>query len=229
MLTPAYTKNLTDPDGTAKRIDEVKVGEEVIATEPESGRSSVRRVLATLPHADYLLALRTSAGQIMTTEDHYFWNATDLVWQESRQLDAGDRLLAAGSGEVLVEGINLSTISYDSAYDLTIEGVHTYYVGVGDQYVLVHNADCGRGIWEITKEGTDRTLRNDRFGTFSRSKSDGLWWSKDQAGHGGSAWKVFEERGDGLHWIADADEYGDFIVGKDKSPTGQFIPWDELN
>ena len=47
--------------------------------------------------------------------------------------------------------------------------------------------------------------------------------------YGGSAWKVFEERGDGLHWIADADEYGDFIVGKDKSPTGQFIPWDELN
>ena len=69
---------------------------------------------------------------------------------------------------------------------------------------------------------------HNRFGKFYKSKSDGLWWSRDQAGHGGSAWKVFQETGEGLSWIADADEYGDFIVGKYKGETGTFIPWSEL-
>lgn len=41
-------------------------------------------------------------------------------------------------------------------------------------------------------------------------------------------WKVFKEESDGLHWYRDADEFGDFIVGKHKGPTGQFIPWDHL-
>jgi hypothetical protein len=39
---------------------------------------------------------------------------------------------------------------------------------------------------------------------------------------------VFEEKSDGLHWIADADEFGTFIGGKHKGPTGQFIPWADL-
>ena len=72
-------------------------------------------------------------------------------------------------------------------------------------------------------------MRHRRFGKFHRSKSDGLWWSKDQAGHGGSKWKVFEETSDGLKWKADANQYGDFISGKHKGPTGLEIPWAELN
>lgn len=56
-----------------------------------------------------------------------------------------------------------------------------------------------------------------------------LWWSKDTAGHGGSAWKVYEESSRGLIWRADANQYGDFIVGKHKSDVGTFIPWKDLN
>lgn len=71
-------------------------------------------------------------------------------------------------------------------------------------------------------------MRHERFGMFYKSKSDGLWWSKDRAGHGGSAWKVFEQTSEGLRWKADADKYGDFITGKHKSDTGVQIPWSEL-
>jgi RHS repeat-associated protein len=88
---------------------------------------------------------------------------------------------------------------------------------------------AARGLWKITKEGTERAVRHRKFGTFSKSKSDGLWWSRDQAGHGGSKWKVFEETSDGLKWKADADEFGDFITGKHKSEIGQLIPWPQLN
>lgn len=88
--------------------------------------------------------------------------------------------------------------------------------------------DTGRGLWKITKEGTAKTMRHKVFGTFHKSKSDGLWWSKDKAGHGGSAWKVFEETADGLKWKADADQFGDFIKGKHKSDVGTLIPWSQL-
>lgn len=65
--------------------------------------------------------------------------------------------------------------------------------------------------------------------TVSKSKSDGLWWSRDSAGHGGSACKVNEESSRGLIWRADANQYGDFIVGKHKSDIGTFIPWKDLH
>jgi len=85
-----------------------------------------------------------------------------------------------------------------------------------------------RGLWNITAEGASKIMKHGRFGTFFKSESDGLWWAVDNAGHGGSAFKVFKETGKGLEWIADADRFGDFIVGKHKGPTGLFIPWSQL-
>jgi len=85
-----------------------------------------------------------------------------------------------------------------------------------------------RGLWEVTEENSSRVMRHDVFGTFYRSKSDGLWWVKDNASHGGVVWKVYKQTSKGLQWIADADKYGDFFANKHKGPTGYFIPWDQL-
>lgn len=38
-------------------------------------------------------------------------------------------------------------------------------------------------------------------------------------------WKVYNEMGDGLHHLYDADQFGDFITAKHKGPVGRFIPW----
>ena len=105
---------------------------------------------------------------------------------------------------------------------------------VGELGLLVHNScptapvSGGRGLWNLTKEGASKLMKHGDFGTFFKSKSDGLWWAVDNAGHGGSAFKVFKETGKGLEWIADADKFGDFIVGKHKGPTGLFILWKHL-
>jgi hypothetical protein len=53
--------------------------------------------------------------------------------------------------------------------------------------------------------------------------SNGYWWVRDIAGHGGSAYKVYEKRGKKLYWKADADEYGNWITDKHKSQTGTVI------
>lgn len=138
-------------NGERKAISEVKVGEYVYATDPETGETGAREVLATMPHTDQLLTLRTSSGDVVTTEDHKYWNTTDQAWQESQDLDAGDRLLSADGDIVAVEGLDWSTVHTDAAYDLTIEDLHTFYVdvGAGDESVLVHNSDCGFDELEV--------------------------------------------------------------------------------
>jgi hypothetical protein len=83
--------------------------------------------------------------------------------------------------------------------------------------------------WNLTARGSSKTLRHGVFGNFSKSGSDDTWWIKDNAGHGGSAFKVYREQAKGLQWLRDADERGDFITGKHKGETGKFIPWSQLN
>ncbi|TNE42691.1 MAG: hypothetical protein EP347_00310 [Alphaproteobacteria bacterium] len=118
----------------------------------------------------------------------------------------------------------MRTFRRASTFNLSVADFETYYVG--EFGILVHNC---RGLWTITREGTSEVRRHNRFGKFYKSKTDKSWWSKDLAGHGGSKWKVFEERSDGLHWLFDADEFGTKIKGKHKSDIGDFIPWKELN
>jgi hypothetical protein len=95
--------------------------------------------------------------------------------------------------------------------------------GPGAQWV-----NEGRGLWTLTEEGADKIVRSP-FGKIYRSPSDKLWWSADNAAHGGSAFKVYEETGQGLQWFKDADQFGDFISGKHKGPTGMFIPWSQTS
>lgn len=56
-------------------------------------------------------------------------------------------------------------------------------------------------LWEIKK--FDKVVK---WGsnTIKRDLNTGLWWSKDFAGHGASAWKVFSETKTGLKWYKDA-------------------------
>jgi hypothetical protein len=126
-------------DGSTKRIGDVKPGDLVMSADPQTGEQAPREVIATLPHTDDLLLFDTSAGRVVTTEDHRYWNATDGEWQESQDLDTGDRLLSADGDVVRVGGLDWSTVRTAPAYDLTIAGFHTFYVAVGNEHVLVHN------------------------------------------------------------------------------------------
>lgn len=84
---------------------------------------------------------------------------------------------------------------------------------------------AARGLWKLTKEGASAIKSHKTWGTFYKSMSDGLWWSTDKLGHGGSKFKVFKETNKGLEWYKDADEYGNFILNKHKGETGMFLDW----
>ncbi len=156
-------------DGSSKAIAEVEVGDEVLATDPETGESGPREVTATFPHVDVLVALDTSAGAVMATEDHRCWNVTDRAWQESQDLDPGDLLLAADGTRVSVEALDWTTRHTAAAYDLTIADRHTYYVAAGTSAILVHNCSPGDSpVWQGLQSWRGKTKTNGLSGRSRR-------------------------------------------------------------
>jgi hypothetical protein len=184
-----------------------------------------------------------SVETITGTTIHPVWSVDRQEWVPLGQLVEGEQLSShlpsplrgkgtegEGAEPAFVLSVTLSRVT-QPVYNIEVHGEHVYQVG--ELGVLVHNAyvdpvGAARRVWSLTAEGASKIMKHRTFGTFFKSKSDELWWAVDTAGHGGSAFKVFKESGKGLEWIADADKYGDFIVGKHKGPIGLSIPWKEL-
>ncbi|XBB67848.1 polymorphic toxin-type HINT domain-containing protein [Nocardioides sp. WV_118_6] len=132
-------------DGSLKPIDEVVVGDEVVATDPETGEQAAKRVSRVWVHRDDLIALALNADvdgdgrpdRLVTTEDHPFWNATDGVWEGPQDLDVGDELVDDHGRRVGVLGLEPGSTRVGWAYNLTVEDLHTYHVGASR--ILVHN------------------------------------------------------------------------------------------
>jgi RHS repeat-associated protein len=132
-------------DGTTKPIEDIQVGDQVVAADPETGETGSRIVQAVWTHPDTVMELMVGDdAAVTTTEDHPFWNASDGEWQQAQQLDPGDHLLAADGRPVRVDGARADTIRPAVAYNLSVDDIHTYYVLAGDAPILVHNT-CPHG------------------------------------------------------------------------------------
>lgn len=155
-------------DGTRKPIAEVRVGDLVLATDPVTGEQVAKRVTHLWVHHDDLteLVLGVDADgdgvldRLVTTEDHPFWSATDGVWQGPEEFAAGDEVLTEQWDRVSVVGLDPGTTRRGVAYNLTVEGIHTYHVGASD--VLVHNTGgdgCGTGGGALGRPDVDSLSR----------------------------------------------------------------------
>ncbi|SCG71173.1 intein C-terminal splicing region/intein N-terminal splicing region/RHS repeat-associated core domain-containing protein [Micromonospora coxensis] len=129
-------------DGSTTPMSQINAGDEVLATDPATGESGRRKVTKLWVHEDQLYVLETESGEVATTEDHPFWNESDLAWQGAETLDPGD-LLRTPTGVTAVISFDIEAATVAAAYNLTVDDLHTYYVMVGNTPVLVHNAnDC---------------------------------------------------------------------------------------
>jgi len=130
-------------DGTSKRIDLLQVGEMVVAFDPVSGERGQRAVTDVWFHDDVLVDLIIEGHRLTTTEDHKMWNVSDQEWQQAQHIDAGEEVLTSDGELLAVDGLAWSSARTGTAYNLTVDQIHTYFVVVDDDSVLVHN--CGRG------------------------------------------------------------------------------------
>ncbi|MFF5017549.1 ricin-type beta-trefoil lectin domain protein [Streptomyces sp. NPDC001165] len=132
-------------DGSHKAIRDVHVGDLVRATDPETGRPSTRRVTDTMRHdTRRLVDITVADGSLSSTAGHRFF-VEGRGWTLVSALHVGDSLRTPDGTFRTVTGLeDRAGLAPREVYDLTVEGIHTFYVstdGAHPQSVLVHNCE----------------------------------------------------------------------------------------
>ncbi|MET9076997.1 RICIN domain-containing protein [Streptomyces sp. NPDC004232] len=138
---PAATPVLL-ADGSVKRIDAVKVGDRLLATDPDAGTTGPEPVTSTFSHsADRLLQISfADGGRILTTPGHRMY-VPGRGWVNASSVHRADSLRTPTGALHNVVGIRPVAIP-QQVWDLSIADLHTFYVLAGRTPVLVHNVDC---------------------------------------------------------------------------------------
>ncbi|MFY1672501.1 LamG-like jellyroll fold domain-containing protein [Plantactinospora sp. WMMB334] len=139
-------------DGSSKPIEQVRVGEKVIATDPTTGRTEAREVTDLISGqgeksmvevtVDVDGAAGDRTGTLTATDGHPFWVAGPDRWVTAEKLTVGAMLRTAAGTFVQITGIKRWTAQGQRAHNLTVDGLHTYHVVAGGAPVLVHNDVC---------------------------------------------------------------------------------------
>ncbi|MDJ0386178.1 polymorphic toxin-type HINT domain-containing protein [Streptomyces sp. G-G2] len=132
-------------DATSKPIEELVPGDEVIATDPETGETAAKDVTAAIYTEDdkeYVdLDIETAQGsqKITTTSHHPFWSEDQTEWVDADELTPGSDLRTPDGETVSVTRVRIYRAELKT-YNLTVADLHTYYVLAGETPVLVHNS-----------------------------------------------------------------------------------------
>ncbi|MFD4833898.1 polymorphic toxin-type HINT domain-containing protein [Streptomyces uncialis] len=133
-------------DGSAKNIEDIEIGDQVLAADPETGESGPREVTALIRTQgekffnDLSIATEDGVRKLAATHDHPFWSPSEDAWLEARQLKPGMTLSTDDGDTVIVTG-NHEYTRHARTYNLTVEDLHSYYVLAGETPVLVHNSN----------------------------------------------------------------------------------------
>lgn len=123
-------QTLTGPQA----IETIEPGDQVLSQDPLSGELDYATVLSTtLRPNGAMVRLSIGGEEVLATEVHPFW-VTGQGWKIARSLAPGDRLHTLG-GAVGVDDIEPA--GEHDAYNLVVEGAHTYFVG--QARTLVHD------------------------------------------------------------------------------------------
>lgn len=156
LLAKGMAAGPPQPRLQTKAIEQVKVGDWVLAKDPgHAGPPTAHKVLA-LPRnwTEHIVHVRMiGGGEVESTRMHPFW-VQGSGWTRAKDLKAGDRLVDQSDHLVEVSSIRVEDRT-TGTFNLTVDGVHTFYVMAGEGSVLVHNSVMAMG------EGEFRDLPND--------------------------------------------------------------------
>ncbi|MGW5879914.1 RHS repeat-associated core domain-containing protein [Nocardiopsis terrae] len=169
-------------DGSIKPIEDVDIGEKVLATDPETGEQSARTVLATIigsgakslvqvtidpttereaPAGDEASADEDSEGVpgpvvagdvIVATDGHPFWVPELGLWVDAVDLAPGMWLQTSSGTWVQVSAVQDWTQAA-TVHNLTVQGVHTFHVIAGSLDLLNHNSGGMDGCSDAAYQG----------------------------------------------------------------------------
>ena len=205
-------------------IEDIEPGDLVWAWDEETEDVSLKPVVETyVNETDELIHLTVNGEEIVSTPNHPFYSPVK-GWTAACKLRAGDILVLVNGDYVVLEKVQHELLeSPIRVYNFHVADYHTYFVG--EDCVLVHNkcsTPNSTTLWNI--KSSKSQVQYYYNGTKTTAYYDGkYYWAVDYAGHGNSAYKVFKEINGCLHWVADADSYGNFISGKHKGSIGLIV------
>ncbi|PRW64745.1 LamG-like jellyroll fold domain-containing protein [Actinopolyspora mortivallis] len=137
-------------DGSREVIEEVELGDRVLATDPETGETEAKRVTATITGEGQKRLVEVTVDvdgdrggdteSVTATAEHPFWVPDRDEWVDAADLRAGDRVRTAEGEQLLVTGIRTWT-ALQRVHNLTVDDSHTYYVDLDGREALVHNVN----------------------------------------------------------------------------------------
>jgi RHS repeat-associated protein len=182
--------------GSTKPIEKVALGDKVVTTDTKTGRKTVREVAGTIVTEDDKhfadLTVKSASGKtqaLVATTTHPFWVEPEGEWIKAGDLKPGMKLRTP-SGDTVEVTANRHFDKRQRTHDLTITGIHAYYVLAGATPLLVHN--CGDGD---DFEEPEELFRAPAKGN-KASESDGL----DPANHPDT-----EMGGEGTAYLGETD------------------------
>ncbi|MFG2776914.1 polymorphic toxin-type HINT domain-containing protein [Streptomyces prunicolor] len=183
-------------DGTTKPIEDVKTGDKVLATDPETGRTTVKTVTAEIAGKGLKNLVKITLSvevdgkkkttSVTATAGHPFWVPELGGWVDATSLTVGERLDSSTAAVIRIIDVDRWTQSA-TVYNLTVADIHTYYVVAGNTSVLVHNAGGDPVVPNVIKRGLqqiqDGTLQQrtnpdgslDFFRNLEKNKRNN-WW-----------------------------------------------------
>ncbi|MEV4113264.1 polymorphic toxin-type HINT domain-containing protein [Nonomuraea sp. NPDC049695] len=132
-------------DGTTKPIKDVKTGDLVIATDPETGRTGPEPVTGLITSEGVKRLVQISVrsdggGALIATEHHPFWVDALRKWVTADALQPGQWLRTSAGTYVQITAVQKWT-TVQRVHNLSIANLHTYYVLAGQRDILVHNSN----------------------------------------------------------------------------------------
>ncbi|MFD9338141.1 polymorphic toxin-type HINT domain-containing protein [Streptomyces sp. NPDC060028] len=137
-------------DGTTKAIEDIRIGDTVMATDPQTGETQPKRVTATITTPDDKeftdltltddAAPRGPPAAVTSTSHHPYWSETRRQWVNAGELAQGEHLREP-NGTTLTVATSRNYRYAVTTHNLTVDDFHTYYVLAGATPVLVHNCD----------------------------------------------------------------------------------------
>ncbi|WP_212995918.1 DNRLRE domain-containing protein [Winogradskya consettensis] len=141
-------------DGSTKPIEDIDVGDKVLAGAPEENDTETEPVTRTITGTGdrdlVTLTIDTDHGRarVTATAAHPFWNADRSDWIDAAELRSGDHVTTSDGKQLTIRTTRHWT-RHTTVHNLTVQDIHTYYVLAGDTPLLVHN--CGRGAPDLAK------------------------------------------------------------------------------
>lgn len=132
-------------DGSLRPIEDVRVGDLVLAADPVTGETAAEEVTDLITGDGVKDLVRVGADTdsdgvpewVTATAGHPFY-VTGEGWVDAGDLEPGDLLVGDDGIAIEVIGLDAST-RVAVVHNLTVDRIHTYYVAIGAETALAHN------------------------------------------------------------------------------------------